>query len=75
MRFKQGSNTKYDLTLKFSGTKLCWRLSVQAPFILVDTWLSSILLDRDKSVDRIIKVKLVFSKLRDKSRQGILSLS
>ena len=38
---------------------------MQAPFILVEMWLSSILLDRGNGVDRVIKVKLVFSKWRD----------
>ena len=38
---------------------------MQAPFILADTWFSSILLDKDSSFDRVIKVKLVFSKWRD----------
>ena len=53
------------LNQKLSGTKKCWWLSVLAPFILADTWLSSILLDRDNSVDRVTKVKLVFSVWRD----------
>ena len=38
---------------------------MQAPFVLADTWFSSILLDRDSSVDRVTKVKLVFSMWRD----------
>ena len=43
---------------------MCW-LSVRAPFILADTWLSSILLDKDNSVDRVTNVRLVFSTWRD----------
>ena len=54
-----------DLNKMLSGIKECLRLSMRALFILADTCLPGILLDRDNSVDRIIKVKLVYSKWRD----------
>ena len=38
---------------------------MQAPFLLADMWFSIILLDRDSSVDKVTKVKLVFSMWRD----------
>ena len=60
-----GAIREHDLNQKLSGAKLCWSLRVQAPFILSDTWFPSIILVRDNSVNRVTKVKLVFSVWRD----------